>query len=156
MLLKLTHPGSSLERLFVSPPLIISRSAWITISEPGNIVLAMPDLNELLPAEVLAKAVAVGNELLIPFSEALVAVSLATDSQMAVLGVESFQIVSDGFKVLDYSGYQFVMEGDWVLFVTQNNRAAEQYIREKPLGAGCGYILTAVSRQQFDQLSTTK
>ena len=112
----------------------------------------MLDLDGLLPAEILARAVRVGNEWLIPFQEALQAVSTATASEIAVLGRESFQIVSDGFKVLDYSGYQFLMDGDWPTFVTQNNRAAEHYIIERPIGEGCGYILTSTSRQQFDEL----
>ena len=113
----------------------------------------MLNLDDLLPLEVLAKAVRVGNEWLVPFQEALKSVSTATANEIAVLGVESFQIVSDGFQVLDYSGYQFLMDGDWPTFVTQNNHAAEQYITQRPLGEGCGYILTSTSRQQFDELS---
>jgi hypothetical protein len=48
------------------------------------------------------------------------------------------------------------MDGDWPRFVKQNNLAAGQYIAEKHLGSGCGYILTATSKEQFDELGAPK
>lgn len=112
------------------------------------------ELDELLPPEIIARSVRVGTEWLIPFPEVLQAIAIATTHLIAVLGVECFEILSDGVKVGNYSGYEFSLLEDWNHFAQQNNEAAAAFIGENPLPEGHGYILTATSKSEYDDLST--
>jgi hypothetical protein len=46
-------------------------------------------LEEVLPDELKRSAVAFGNELVLPFAEASAAILIATDHQVAILGVDA-------------------------------------------------------------------
>jgi len=50
----------------------------------------MGELEKLLPTELKSKATKFGDELLLPYAEALNAVALASSQRVAVLGIESF------------------------------------------------------------------
>lgn len=112
------------------------------------------DLDKILSPEIRARAVRVGNEWLIPHPEVLQAIAVATDHLIAVLGVECFEILADGVKVENYSGYRFsAAQGDWACFVQQNNYAAVTFVKDNLRGDGHGYILTATSKVEYTNLS---
>ncbi len=112
------------------------------------------ELDELLPPEIIAKSVKIGNEWLIPLPEVLQAITIATNHLIAVLGVECFEVLSDGVQVGNYSGYEFSLLERWNHFVHQNNEAAVAFIGENPLPEGHGYIVTATSKTEYDELGT--
>ncbi|MGH7868675.1 MAG: hypothetical protein ACREP9_13860, partial [Candidatus Dormibacteraceae bacterium] len=82
----------------------------------------MEDLERLLPDDLKRVAVPCGRELVLPYTEALDAVAVATAHLIAVLGLESFEVRQDGFQVVDYSGYDchIPLTGDWRAFVLAN------------------------------------
>ena len=117
----------------------------------------MPDdFDSILPSSITEAAIRSGNELVIPLAQVREAVRLASEHQIAVLGVECFRVQEDGLLVLGYSGYGFEFQGDWPTFTEQNNRAALQYIAENELGSGHGYILTTTSKREFKALKQPK
>jgi hypothetical protein len=116
------------------------------------------DFENILPPAITAKATPspAGNELVIPLPEMNQTIHLASDHLIAVLGVESFQILEDGIGLRNYTGYRFECDGDWAAYVSQNNEAALRFIHENPVGQGHGYILTAVSEDEFKALKPSK
>ena len=52
----------------------------------------MGKLEEVLPDELKKSAIASGNELVLPFAEASAAILIAADHQIAVLGVDAFEV----------------------------------------------------------------
>jgi hypothetical protein len=112
------------------------------------------ELDKLLSPEIIVKSVRIGIEWLIPLPEVLQAIAIATSNLIAVLGVECYEILSDGVKFENYSGYQFSLSEDWTHFAQLNNEAAAAFIGANPLPEGHGYILTATSKSEYDGLST--
>lgn len=112
----------------------------------------MDDLSKVLPHEVTERAALVGGEWLLPYPEALDAITAATAHGIAVLGVESFEKRGDELHVLDYSGYEFSPSGDWRQFVEINNGAAAGFVESHAVGENHGYVLTSASAREFAQL----
>lgn len=68
----------------------------------------MGELECLLPDELKNGALASGNELVLPYAEALAAIVIATNHQIAVLGLDAFEVHKDGLRTVylaDASGY---------------------------------------------------
>jgi hypothetical protein len=107
------------------------------------------DLDNLLPSVITDAAVRAGDEWVIPLTEVNQAIHLATKHLIAVLGVESFRILENGFGTEGYTGYTLDFQGDWPTYVRQNNEAALRFIEENQLGEGYGYILTTASENEF-------
>jgi hypothetical protein len=114
------------------------------------------DLDELLPSMITDAAVRAGDEWIIPLPEVNQAIHLATKHLIAVLGVESFRILENGFGVEGYTGYAVDFQGDWATYVRQNNEAALRFIEENQLGEGYGYILTTASEDEFKAVDAKK
>jgi hypothetical protein len=114
----------------------------------------MGDLENVLPDEMKQNATVCGSELVLPFSEALGAIALATQFRIAVLGLESFKIQASGLQTISYSGYDddFPSQGDWTAYVNAMNSEAERWIRANPLDRDHGYILTTTSEREFAKL----
>lgn len=114
----------------------------------------MKDLEHVLPDYLKRAAVPCGTELVLPYLEALDAVAIATEHLIAVLGVESFEVLRDGLQVIDYSGYDrdILFAGDWRALVIAHNSQATCWIREHRLGENHGYILTSASQKEFTML----
>jgi hypothetical protein len=111
----------------------------------------MPDaLDTILSSAIKKAAKRCGNEWVLPFQEAKEAIDLASANAIAILGVESFRIEEDGFRVENYTGYAFDFRGDWPDYANQNNTAALNFISDNAAGDGYGYILTAASRSEFE------
>jgi hypothetical protein len=110
------------------------------------------DFRKLLPDEITVASVRCGNEWLIPLFHVTEALKIATEHLIAVLGVEVLRISPHGNRTEGYTGYEFTLQGDWGVFVSQNNQAAAQYIAEHQYGDGYGYILTTTSAEEFSHL----
>jgi hypothetical protein len=112
----------------------------------------MGDLERVLPDELMRAAVSSGEELLLPYSEALKAIAIASANQIAILGVELFEVKAGWFQALGCSDYKFLLAGPWSGFVAVNNVEAERCIREHSLSQNQGYILTSTSQREFASL----
>ncbi len=115
----------------------------------------MEDLERLLPHDLKGGAVVCGSELVLPFAEAVRALAIATEHDIAVLGLEAFEVRKDGLLtvgVADASSY-VAFTGDWKAYVTRVNAEAERWIKEHPLGENHGYILSSVSQMEFATLA---
>ena len=113
-----------------------------------------PDLDCSLPEDLRLRAVAIGNELILSYVDALSVIRFATENDIAVLGFDSGEVLEDGFQVLDYSGYEGDIQftGDWKGYVAAINAAALSWITGHPLGKNHGYVLTSTSEKEFAQL----
>ena len=116
--------------------------------------LKVGDLESLLATDFKQRAVAVGNELILPYEDSLAAIGTATQHLIAVLGFEAGEIQEDGFQVLDYSGYDndVPFTGDWNAYVTETNVHAERWIKAHYFGRNHGYVLTSTSEREFREL----
>ena len=114
----------------------------------------MEDLERLLPDDVKRASLASGNELVLPFAEALSAIAIATDHQIAVLGLEAFEVQRDGLLtvgVADASSH-LPFTGDWKAYVAKVNAEAECWVKGHRLGENHGYVLTSASQMEFATL----
>jgi hypothetical protein len=111
-------------------------------------------LEQVLPEEVKNRALASGKELVLPFGEALAAITIATNHQIAVLGLDAFEVRKDGLQTVylaDASRY-ISFSGDWRAYVMNINAEATRWLAEHRLGENHGYILTSTSEREFSAL----
>jgi hypothetical protein len=116
----------------------------------------MGELECILPDELKNRAIASGNELVLPYAEALAAILTATNHQIAVLGFEAFEVQKDGLRTVylaDASSY-IPFAGDWGVYVTNLNLEAERWLKEHRLGENHGYILTSASERELASAKT--
>lgn len=111
------------------------------------------DLEKALPSEITSRAILSGDELLFPLDEAKAAIGVATQNLIALLGVEVFRILDNGFATETYSGYEFELDDNWQDYVSLNNKAALHFLDENSFGEGYGYILTSASENEFRRLT---
>jgi hypothetical protein len=112
------------------------------------------DLERLLPDQLKNAAVFSGRELVLPYAEALNAIRIATEHQIAILGLEAFEVQKEGLLTVDLadaSGY-IPFKGDWKAYVGTMNAEAERWISEHRLGENHGYILSSTSEKEFASL----
>jgi|SRR5208337_3370267 len=114
----------------------------------------MRELDGILPDEMKNRGAWSGDELVLPYAEALAAIGFATEHRIAVLGLESFEVRKDGFQPVDYTGYDryIPFAGDWEAYVGSMNAEAEGWIKEHRLGENHGYILSSTSETEFARL----
>jgi hypothetical protein len=119
----------------------------------GNGVM-VGDLDRSLPGDIRLRALAIGNELILSYEDALTAIAFATEHQIAILGFDSGEVQGDGLQILDYTAYDgdIPFAGDWKAYVAAINIEAERWIKEHPLGKNHGYILTSTSEREFAKL----
>jgi hypothetical protein len=110
-----------------------------------------------IPAIAALAAGATGDELTFTFPEVLEAVKLCTSEQIAVLGVELFEVRAGGYCTENLSVYDLqpqmkrgpgTKEG-WPDYVRMNNALAEEFVRRNPAGDDHVYILTTSSWREF-------
>jgi hypothetical protein len=114
----------------------------------------MGELENLLSTELKSKATTCGNELLLPYAEALSAVAVASRHRIAVLGIELFQIRDDGlFATISYTDYDrdIPFSGDWNAYVSPLN-SSRRGIAEHRLGENHGHSLASTSEVEFKEL----
>ena len=126
------------------------------LSSPGSrdtlsTGVSLGELERLLPDELKGSALTTGNELVLPYGEALDAIVIATKHQIAVLGLDAFEVRNDGLQTVylaDASSY-ILFTGDWRAYVAALNAEAERWLKEHRLGENHGYILSSTSEREF-------
>jgi hypothetical protein len=117
----------------------------------------MNDLRRLLPGKFKKLALDVDDELVFPFPQVLEVIQFATSKDIAVLGVEVVEAQGRKLKFEGWSVYDTAVhfEGDWLHYVRSNNASARDVVERNPCGEEHGYVLTAVSKDEFDLLPRT-
>ena len=110
------------------------------------------DLTRALTHDLKKTAIESEDEFVFPYPEVISVIRIASEHEIAILGVEAFEVRTDGLKVVDYSGYEFQFTGDWQAFVKTNNAEAARFIEAHRLGENHGYILTSASSREFASL----
>jgi hypothetical protein len=115
---------------------------------------AMQELDELLPDDIKNRGIWWGNELLLPFSEALKAVETASLHGIAILGIEAFEVQKESLLTVDMAdaSAHTPFRGDWLAYVQDMNKQAEVWIRGHRFGENHGYILSSASEKEFAAL----
>ena len=111
----------------------------------------MSKLEEVLPEELKKNAIAAGNELVLSHAEALSAIRVATEHQIAVLGLEAFAVRKDGLLTVAISdpATYIHLSCDWSAYVAAINAECDLWVRQHAFGDGHGYILTSASEDEF-------
>jgi len=110
-----------------------------------------------LPLETLEKSLKTRNdEYAIPYPEVLAAVQIATSKNIAILGVETFTVVTDALQCDRFSGYSFELGEDWISFVQANNGQALQEIAEAGHHSATRFILTTASKSEYEELGSAQ
>jgi hypothetical protein len=94
------------------------------------------------------------SELVLPYAEALAAIVVATNHQIAVLGVDAYEVQRDGLQTVylaDPSAHLH-FTGDWRAYVAGINFEAERWLKGHRLGENHGYSLTSTSESEFTDL----
>ena len=117
----------------------------------------MSKLEEVLPDELKRSAIASGNELVLPFAEASAAILIATDHQVAILGVDAFEVRPDGLATVALfdPSCKIAFTGDWKAYVALMNAESGRWLTEHRLGQNHGYILTSASECEFAKLKVS-
>lgn len=99
-----------------------------------------------------------GGELTFTFPEALEVIKRCTENQIAVLGVEIFEVRPAGYITKSLSDYdQQIRSGPeqqagWADYVRDNNLLAGDFVRLHPTGDDHIYVLTAASWREFQEM----
>ena len=115
----------------------------------------MGALEDLLPEEIKRVSTQTGTEFALPYPHALAAIKIATEHEIAILGVDSFDIRSDRLYTvgLGDASSAIKFDGDWRAHVQRLNDAATKWVTEHPLLENHGYILTSTSKEEFQRLN---
>lgn len=117
---------------------------------------------EKIPGIAAAAIGALGDELTFSFPEVLGVIGLCTMHEIAVLGLELFQVLPEGYATKKYSGYSQQMnkgpsnvEG-WSAYVEKSNALAKEFVHLNPTGDDHVYILTTSSWREFCEIQDIK
>ena len=115
------------------------------------------DIEKISAIAALANQTSVSGELSFSHENVLAAIGLSTLNDIAVLGVEIFQVYPDGFYTVKMSSYELHdPEGSWPDFVRANNAFAEQYCNGNLLEDNQVYVLTTSSLREFREALEVK
>jgi len=101
-------------------------------------------------------------ELLFTFPEVLEVIGLCTTNQIAVLGLEVFEVRHGGYHTKKLSGYDQQMDKGpenvegWPEYVDRNNALAKEFARLNPTGDDHVYVLTTSSWTEFCKIQAIK
>jgi hypothetical protein len=118
---------------------------------------SMGDLENLLPEDFKKRAIISGNEWILPYADALSAIEIATEHQIAILGIDAIDILPPGkyrFYVSDNTGYdrEIKFAGNWEEYVRKMNSEGELWLKSHALGDGHGYSIASASEREFATL----
>ncbi|MGB7231451.1 MAG: hypothetical protein WBD19_07250 [Candidatus Acidiferrum sp.] len=118
-------------------------------------------LESILPDDITRQALTLGSELassctelVLPYAQALQAIVIATEHEIAILGLEAFEVKKEGLFTVglaDASAY-IHFTGDWKTYVARMNIEADHWLGDHRLGENHGYILTSASEREFSSL----
>ena len=114
----------------------------------------MNDLERALPRDLVERGNLCGNEFVFPFDAAFRVIGFATKHQIAILGLEAFEVQKDGLLTVDLADASRYVSftGDWNAYVVAMNAEAARWIEEHRLGEKHGYILSSASENEFASL----
>ncbi len=114
----------------------------------------MGALEDLLPEEIKRVSTRSGDEFVVPYLHALTAITIATENDIAILGVDAHEIRQGNVLTVDMANASAEVEftGDWRAYVRQLNDAARVWVTGHRLGENHGYILTSASQEEFQRL----
>ncbi len=124
----------------------------------------MSQIFEKIPGIEAATIGSPDSELMFGYPRVLGVIALCATNEIAVLGLELFEVRPDGYVTLNYSGYDQGVAmhkrppnpEDWAAYVLENNGRAEEFVREHPAVDAQVYILTTVSWNEFYELPGSK
>ena len=115
------------------------------------------DLEQVDSIARAASGRTIGNELAFTFPEVSEVVRRCTENQIAVLGMEVFEVTPNGTLTKKLSVYDQQMgsgpeqrEG-WADYVKANNALAEEFVGVNPSGDDHVYVLTTASWREFQE-----
>jgi hypothetical protein len=117
--------------------------------------------NDLEQIESIARAASgktIGNELAFTFPEVSGAIRRCTENEIAVLGVEVFEVRPTGYltkKLSDYDqhvGTGPKQQAGWAGYVKANNLLAKEFVKLHPTGDDHMYVLTTASWREFQEM----
>jgi hypothetical protein len=101
-------------------------------------------------------------ELFFTFPEVQNVIKLCTANQIAVLGLELFEVRPEGYRTKKLSGYDQEMDkgpenvDGWPEYVDRSNGLAKEFVRLNPTGDDHVYVLTASSWREFCKIQDMK
>lgn len=104
---------------------------------------------------VVASGKMADGELFFTFPEVLDVIKLCTANQIAVLGLELFEVRPEGYHTKKLSGYDQQMDKGhenvegWPEYVDRSNALAKEFVLLNPTGDDHVYVLTTSSWREF-------
>jgi hypothetical protein len=114
--------------------------------------------SDLAQVESIVRAASgktMGDELAFTFPEVAEVIKRCTENQIAVLGVELFEVRPTGYLTKNLSDYDQRMgsgpkqQAGWADYVRANNLLAEEFVKLHPTGDDHIYVLTTASLREF-------
>jgi len=111
----------------------------------------MRRLEELIPDEPKKAAVASGNEFAFKHSDALIALQIAAQYNIAVLGLEIFEKWPDGLYANGVSTYDanYELSSDWARYVEIMNFEAGKWLAANKEEGNYVYVLTSATADEL-------
>ena len=104
-------------------------------------------LESILPDDITRQALTLGRELassrtelVLPYAQALQAIVIATEHEIAILGLEAFEVKKEGLFTVglaDASAY-IHFTGDWKTYVARMKTEADHWLGDHRLGENHG------------------
>ncbi len=117
----------------------------------------MNDIERISSIVSVANNKSVSGELGFSFPDVFEAIRLCTTNDIAVLGIEIFQVCGDSFNTIKMSAYDLPdPHQGWHDYVDANNTLAKEFCRLSPMGDDHIYVLTASSWREFCKIHGMK
>jgi hypothetical protein len=116
------------------------------------------DLEQVESIARVASGRTVGNELAFTFPEVSEVIRRCTENEIAVLGVEIFEVRPTEYLTKKLSDYDQHMgsgpkqQEGWAEYVKANNALAEEFVKLNPTGDDHVYVLTTASWREFQEM----
>ena len=117
--------------------------------------------SDLEHVESIARAASgktMGDELAFTFPEVAEVIKRCSEHQIAVLGVEVFEVRPTGYLTKNLSDYDQrtgsgpKQQAGWADYVRANNLLAEEFVKLHPTGDDHIYVLTTASWREFREI----
>ena len=116
------------------------------------------DLEQVESIVRAASGKTIGDELAFTFPEVSEVIRRCTENEIAVLGVEVFEVCPTGYLTKRLSDYDQHMgsgpkqQEGWADYVKANNALAEGFVGLNPTGDDHFYVLTTASWREFQEM----
>ena len=131
----------------------------------GQVTSKQPEMtSDLEKLESIVRAACgktIGGELAFTSPEVSEVIGRCTENNIAVLGVELFEVRPTGYFTKNLSVYDQQMgsgpkqHARWADYVRANNVLAEEFVKRNPSGDDHVYVLTTASWREFQEIKGT-